>query len=90
MNADDLAPIPRAGERIVGRRGALDGGGHGSADARRIERAPLQRTLDAATIGAAAAAAVEGTTPADNALASSWYRREIVGVHLRRLLSGQE
>ncbi len=26
----------------------------------------------------------------DNALASAWYRREIVGVHLRRLLSGQE
>ena len=42
------------------------------------------------TIGAAAAAAVEGTSPGDNALASAWYRREIVGVHLRRLLSGQE
>ena len=30
--------------------------------------------------------AVEGTSPGDNALASAWYRREIVGVHLRRLL----
>ena len=32
----------------------------------------------------------EGVSPADNALASAWYRREIVGVHLRRLLAGQE
>jgi CO/xanthine dehydrogenase FAD-binding subunit len=48
------------------------------------------RALDASTIAAAAAAAIEGSSPADNALASGWYRREIVGVHLRRLLSGQE
>ncbi|MCC8984899.1 xanthine dehydrogenase family protein subunit M, partial [Bradyrhizobium sp. 10BB] len=41
-------------------------------------------------INAAAAAAAEGAAPGDNALASAWYRREIVGVHLRRLLSGQE
>ncbi|MGB6397907.1 MAG: xanthine dehydrogenase family protein subunit M, partial [Bradyrhizobium sp.] len=54
------------------------------------ERALEGRSLDAPTIGAAAAAAVEGTSPGDNALASAWYRREIVGVHLRRLLSGQE
>ncbi|MFN5015978.1 MAG: xanthine dehydrogenase family protein subunit M, partial [Bradyrhizobium sp.] len=46
--------------------------------------------LDASTINAAAAAASEGTAPTDNALASAWYRREVVGVHLRRLLSGQE
>ncbi|MCJ9735553.1 xanthine dehydrogenase family protein subunit M, partial [Bradyrhizobium sp. PRIMUS42] len=48
------------------------------------------RSLDAATIAAAASAATEGTSPSDNALGSAWYRREIVGVHLRRLLSGQE
>jgi len=36
------------------------------------------------------AAATEGVSPADNALGSAWYRREIVGVHLRRLLSGLE
>jgi CO/xanthine dehydrogenase FAD-binding subunit len=58
--------------------------------ARAAERALEGRSLDAPTIGAAAAAAVEGTSPGDNALASAWYRREIVGVHLRRLLSGQE
>ena len=58
--------------------------------AKSAERALEGRPLDAATISAAAAAATEGTSPTDNALASAWYRREIVGVHLRRLLSGQE
>jgi CO/xanthine dehydrogenase FAD-binding subunit len=48
------------------------------------------RSLDAATIAAAASAVTEGTSPFDNALGSAWYRREIAGVHLRRLLSGQE
>jgi CO/xanthine dehydrogenase FAD-binding subunit len=57
--------------------------------AKAAERALEGRSLDAAAIGAAAAAA-EGASPAENALASAWYRREIVGVHLRRLLSGQE
>ncbi len=41
-------------------------------------------------IAAAVAAAAEGTSPANDALASAWYRREVVGVHLRRLLTGQE
>ena len=58
--------------------------------ARAAERALEGRSLDAATIAAAASAATEGTSPSDNALGSAWYRREIVGVHLRRLLSGQE
>ena len=48
------------------------------------------RTLDAGSIAAAAVAASEGTAPADTAIASGWYRREVIGVHLRRLLSGQE
>jgi CO/xanthine dehydrogenase FAD-binding subunit len=58
--------------------------------ARAAERALEGRSLDDAAISAAAAAATEGVSPADNALGSAWYRREIVGVHLRRLLSGQE
>ena len=35
------------------------------------------------------AAATEGTSPANDSLASAWYRREVVGVHLRRLLTAQ-
>jgi len=41
-------------------------------------------------IAAAAAAVNEGVSPASDSLASAWYRREVAGVHLRRLLSGQE
>jgi CO/xanthine dehydrogenase FAD-binding subunit len=58
--------------------------------AKAAERALEGRSLDGGSISAAAAAVTEGTAPADNALASAWYRREIAGVHLRRLLSGQE
>ena len=41
-------------------------------------------------VAAAVAAAAEGTSPATDAIASAWYRREVVGVHLRRLLLGQD
>ena len=33
---------------------------------------------------------VTGTSPANDSFASAWYRREVIGVHLRRLLTGQE
>ncbi|MBO4224523.1 xanthine dehydrogenase family protein subunit M [Bradyrhizobium neotropicale] len=84
------AHLPVSSGRIVGARIALGSMAPTQIRARAAERALEGRTLDAATISAAAAAAVEGTSPADNALASGWYRREIVGVHLRRLLSGHE
>jgi CO/xanthine dehydrogenase FAD-binding subunit len=58
--------------------------------ARAAERVLEGRSLDTSSISAAAAAIAEGASPTDNALASAWYRREIAGVHLRRLLSGQE
>ncbi|MDI4231810.1 FAD binding domain-containing protein [Bradyrhizobium sp. Arg237L] len=84
------AHLPVSSGRIVGARIALGSMAPTQIRARAAERALEGRTLDTATIAAAAAAAVEGTSPADNALASGWYRREIVGVHLRRLLSGRE
>ena len=34
------------------------------------------------------AVAADGTSPADDAIASAWWRREILPVHLRRLLLG--
>jgi len=76
--------------RYAGARIALGSMAPIHVRAKAAERALEGRSLDATTIGAAAAAAAEGASPADNALASAWYRREIVGVHLRRLLSGQE
>ena len=84
------AHLPMSSGRIVGARIALGSMAPTQIRARAAERALEGRSLDASTIDAAAAAAVEGTSPGDNALASAWYRREIVGVHLRRLLSGQE
>ena len=84
------AHLPMNGSRIVGARVALGSMAPTAIRARAAERALEGRALDTSAINAAALAAVEGTSPGDNALASGWYRREIVGVHLRRLLSGQE
>jgi len=84
------AHLPVSGGRIAGARIALGSMAPTQIRARAAERALEGRSLDAATIAAAASAATEGTSPSDNALGSAWYRREIVGVHLRRLLSGQE
>jgi CO/xanthine dehydrogenase FAD-binding subunit len=84
------AHLPVSGGRIAGARIALGSMAPTQIRARAAERALEGRALDAAAISAAAAVVTEGTSPSDNALASAWYRREIVGVHLRRLLSGQE
>jgi CO/xanthine dehydrogenase FAD-binding subunit len=84
------AHLPTSSGRIAGARIALGSMAPFPIRARAAERALEGRPLDASTINAAAAAATEGTLPADNALGSAWYRREVVGVHLRRLLSGQE
>jgi CO/xanthine dehydrogenase FAD-binding subunit len=84
------AHLPVSSGRVLGARIALGSMAPIQIRAKAAERALEGRPLDASTIAAAASAAVEGTSPADNALASGWYRREIVGVHLRRLLSGQE
>jgi CO/xanthine dehydrogenase FAD-binding subunit len=84
------AHLPISSGRIVGARIALGSMAATQIRAKAAERALEGRPLDASTIAAAAAAAAEGASPANNALGSSWYRREIIGVHLRRLLSGQE
>ncbi|MBR0824011.1 FAD binding domain-containing protein [Bradyrhizobium manausense] len=84
------AHLPISGGRIAGARIALGSMAPTQIRAKAAERALEGRVLDAATIAAAASAVTEGTAPSDNALGSAWYRREIVGVHLRRLLSGQE
>jgi len=84
------AHLPMSGGRITGARVALGSMAPTQMRAKAAERALEGRSLDAATMAAAAAAVAEGSAPADNALASAWYRREIVGVHLRRLLAGQE
>lgn len=54
-----------------------------------VERALEGKILDAAGIAPALAVAAEGTSPADDAIASAWYRREVLPVHLKRLLLGE-
>jgi CO/xanthine dehydrogenase FAD-binding subunit len=84
------AHLPMSGGRIAGARVALGSMAPVPIRLPAAERALEGRALDASTIAAAASAATEGVSPGDNALASAWYRREIAGVHLRRLLSGEE
>ena len=84
------AHLPASGGRVTGARIALGSMGPVPVRARAAERALEGRALDSASIAAVAAVASEGTAPADTAIASAWYRREVIGVHLRRLLSGQE
>ena len=84
------AHVPVSSGRVLGARIALGSMAPTPIRARAAERALEGRPFDASTIEATASTALEGTSPADDALATGWYRREIVGVHLRRLLSGQE
>jgi CO/xanthine dehydrogenase FAD-binding subunit len=55
-----------------------------------VERVLEGQALDAATIARAAQVAADGFDPPEDALASSWYRREVAGVHLKRLLERME
>lgn len=57
--------------------------------ARGVERALEGKVLDAAAIQAAKQAALEGCQPATDAIASEWYRREVLPIHLGRLLAGE-
>jgi CO/xanthine dehydrogenase FAD-binding subunit len=84
------AHLPLSGGRVQGARIAFGSMGPTPLRAKGAERALEGRALEPAAIAAAAAAALEGLSPTDDALASAGYRREIAGVHLRRLLSGEE
>lgn len=54
-----------------------------------VERALEGKSLDAAGIAPALSVAAEGASPFDDAIASAWYRREVLPVHLKRLLLGE-
>ncbi|HJU32558.1 MAG TPA: FAD binding domain-containing protein [Hyphomicrobiaceae bacterium] len=84
------AHLPVAGGRIAGARVAYGAMAPTPIRARALERALEGRNPDAAGIASALGAAAEGTSPATDALASAWYRREVLPIHLRRLLLGEE
>lgn len=77
---------PQAGSRIQGARVAWGAMGAGPMRGAAVERTLEGQSLDAATIERAAQVAVEGLNPPTDPLATSWYRKEVAGVHLRRLL----
>ncbi|RAH98838.1 oxidoreductase [Acuticoccus sediminis] len=82
------ALLPRGGGggdvRIV-----FNGMGPHPVRATAAERALSGRAGDRQAIERAAASAAEGLSPVDDALASAWYRREVAGVHLKRLLEAR-
>jgi CO/xanthine dehydrogenase FAD-binding subunit len=82
--------VPNVGGRISGARIAYGAMAPTAIRAKSAERALEGRMLDDAGIAAAVAAAADGLSPPTDAIASSWYRREVAGVHLRRLLLGRE
>jgi CO/xanthine dehydrogenase FAD-binding subunit len=82
--------LPMNGGRIAGARVAYGAMAPTPIRAKAVERALEGRSLDEAAISAAIAVAADGTSPATDALASAWYRREMAAVHLKRLLGGTE
>jgi len=82
------ALLPRSGGRIAGARIAYGAMAATPVRVPAVERALEGRRLDASGVAPALAAATEGLDPPTDALASSWYRREVAPVHLRRLLLG--
>ncbi|CAN5320690.1 FAD binding domain-containing protein [soil metagenome] len=82
------ARIPLKRGRVAGARIALGGMAPTAIRAIAVEAALEGQKLDAETIRSAVASATDGTSPEDDAYASAWYRREILPVHLSRLLAG--
>jgi len=82
------AQVPFASGRITGARIAYGAMAPAPVRGKAAERALEGRALDAAGIAPALAVAADGTSPVDDAIASAWWRREILPVHLRRLLLG--
>ena len=81
------AHLPGSGSRIGQARVAYGAMAPLPIRARGVEHALEGKALDAAAIAAARAAALEGVQPVTDAVASEWYRREVLPVHLGRLLA---
>jgi len=84
------AVLPREGGRIRGARVAFGAMGPAPLRATAVERVLEGQALDSATISRAAAVAAEGLDPPTDPIATGWYRREVAGVHLGRLLERME
>jgi xanthine dehydrogenase small subunit len=83
------AHLPQSGSRISNARIAYGAMAEIPIRARGVEQALEGKALDAASVSAAKLVAGEGTSPATDAIASAWYRREVLPVHLGRLLMNE-
>ena len=81
------AHITFDGDRVKDARLALNGVGSHPFRARRAESRLIGSTLDEAAIAHAGELAAEASDPADDAVASAWYRRKMVPVMVRRALA---
>jgi CO/xanthine dehydrogenase FAD-binding subunit len=79
--------LPHKAGKVIGARIALGAMGSHAIRARKAEAALEGRSLDSATIAAAAARIAEDASPADDAYATAWYRRQVAPIHLARLLA---
>jgi CO/xanthine dehydrogenase FAD-binding subunit len=84
------AQLPLHSGRVSGAKIAYGAMAPTPVRAKAAERALEGRTVDAAGIAPALAVANDGTAPSDDAIASAWWRREILPIHLRRLLLGEQ
>ena len=74
--------------RLSGVRIAYSNMGPAPMRAAAVERALEGRRLERLTVEATVAVAADGCSPPTDAIASAWYRREVLPVHLARLLLG--
>lgn len=81
------AVLPRKAGKMNGTRIALGAMAASAIRARKAEAALEGRKLDRDVIAAAAKLIGDGVSPADDAYATAWYRREIAPVHFSRLLT---
>jgi CO/xanthine dehydrogenase FAD-binding subunit len=77
---------PQSGGRISGARVAWGAMADRPVRGDAVERVLEGQSLDVGTIDRAAQVAADGLNPPTDPIASSWYRKEVAGVHLRRLL----
>jgi xanthine dehydrogenase small subunit len=80
------AMLPIADGRVKGARVAYGAMAPTAIRAKAVEKVLEGQLLDDATIAKAVAVAAEGTSPASDPFASDWYRRNVLPVHLVRLL----
>ena len=80
------ARLEESAGRLSGARVAYANMAPSPMRAAAVERALDGRRMERPTVDAAAAVAADGCSPPTDAIASAWYRREVLPVHLARLL----